>query len=189
MLLVLGASSLVTEKRNVHESSNQPIITIPANSTINKSNSLGDKESDGMNSNTNSISESELDSFIGEWNTTKRLVIPIVYSEEELKERDMVGHKIIIKADLFSDEDTQYKKPYYKVSTITDNEFVGENIGTFANSSLGELKIRNNSNIKKLDVYSDQSSEFLVETFYLEDENTLITNSNFIAFFELERIK
>ncbi|MGE5474542.1 MAG: hypothetical protein ACM3UU_10010 [Ignavibacteriales bacterium] len=135
------------------------------------------------------INTQALAHFFGEWNTTRCLIIPKVYSKKELKERDMVGHKVIIKTDLFCDASLLYKKPYYIVSDITENKFVGENIGTYPNRSLGRLNIRNKSTIKKLDVYSDKSLDFLIETFYLEDENTLITNSNYNAFYELKRIR
>ena len=188
-MLVTGCSSSIEKKENASENSNKSTVNTKVNVTTNESSDLTNKESVSTNSNSSGISEPVLDSFFGEWNTTKRLIIPSVYSEEELKERDMVGHKVIIKSDYFSDANSQFKKPYYKVSNITDNEFVGENIGTFANSSLGQLNIRNKSTITKLDVYSNESLEFLIETFYLEDENTIITNSNFIAFFELKRIK
>jgi len=144
---------------------------------------------DSIDTNASKDSELLIDPFIGEWHTTKRLIIPNVYSEEELKENDMVGHKVIIKQDFFSEGNIRYLKPYYKMTVISDNEFVGENIGTFSNSKLGKLKIRKNSQITKLDVYSNKSMDMdsLIETFYLEDKNTLITNSDFIAFFELKR--
>lgn len=153
------------------------------------SNRPTNKTTDSTNTNENNAPLLDLSSFLGEWDTTKRLVIPRVYSEKELKENDMVGHKVIIKPDFFSDGSSQYEDPYYKVSEITIEEFEGENISSFSDGDLINLNIHKKSNITKLDVFSEKNSEFLIETFYLEDENTLITNSNYIAIFELKRIK
>ncbi|MDP4176811.1 MAG: hypothetical protein Q8900_00535 [Bacillota bacterium] len=116
------------------------------------------------------------------------MLIPRAYSDEDLKEADMLGEKIIIKSDLFSFSSYEYKNPYYKVSEITNGQFVKDN-NNFICSQLMQLNICKTSTIKKLDVYQDKSLGFLVETFYFEDDSTIITNDNYYAFFELKKIK
>lgn len=168
------------------------ILVTGCSNSIEKNEKGGDystnKPSVSTNNDESSTPVPSLSYFLGEWNTTKRLIIPRVYSEKELQRYDMVGHKVIIKPDLFSDEKSHIN-PYYKVSEITSDEFIGENTSDFIYGDLIKLNIYKKSNITKLDVFSDRSSKFLIETFYLEDENTLITNSNYDAIFELKRIK
>ncbi|MHB9096028.1 MAG: hypothetical protein ACYC21_15285 [Eubacteriales bacterium] len=136
-----------------------------------------------------SAQSSDLSLFFGEWNGVKRLITPRDYSEKELKESNIVGQKTIIKSDLFSDAGYLHRNPYYKISKITRQDFEKENIGSFIYGDLVKLKVHENPSIVKLDVYENKSQDVKLSTFYFQDKSTLVTISNYIAMYELKRIK
>jgi len=133
-----------------------------------------------------------LQPFLGEWTVTQRLLIPRAYSERELEERNMVGKKVIIEEHYFYDV-LSNQNPIYKVTEISGSEFLNDLLSSFAGGGIENLEIlKNNRTIKKLDVYRDDKMNpvtSLIETLYFYDHDTLVVNDNYIAIYELKRIK
>ena len=160
---------LSLEKRNSYLCTNWGKIQPILESNM-KPSEVHFKQNQNSQSTTNEIDIKSQKSFYGEWEVKRILAYAQIFAEEEAK--GLIGIKLTYGADVARSANSELKKPFYKQTKVSKNDFESGNRVSF--KSLG---IEGNSIIEVI-VHKDSINEYDWEEigsyFYINDNNTLI---------------
>lgn len=122
-------------------------------------------------------------SYFGTWFVSKKIATTPVYAMSEDKIKSYIGKELYLTEKKVSFDKENLVNPTFEETALSDNDFNSEN-----KVSLKTIGISSPS-VKKVDVIQNANSNwtsFFGNTFYIKDDNTLITLWDGI-FFELNR--
>lgn len=122
-------------------------------------------------------------SYFGTWVVSKKIATTPVYAMSEDKIKFYIGKELYLTEKKVSFDKENLVNPTFEETTLSDNDFNSEN-----KVSLKTIGISSPS-VKRVDVIQNVNSNwasFFGNTFYVKDDNTLITLWDGI-FFELNR--
>jgi hypothetical protein len=186
------ALALVSCSKNTKEdtSSNEIKEEVNTETIKNENTSDSNKEETTSNSNKSSSPITNTDntntsskSYLGTWVVSKKIATTPVYAMSEDKIKSYIGKELYLTEKKVSFDKENLVNPTFEETTLSDSDFISEN-----KVSLKTIGISLPS-VKKVDVIQNVNSNwtsFFGNTFYVKDNNTLITLWDGV-FFELNK--
>lgn len=194
--IIMMTLALVSCSKNTNEDTSSNEIKEEVNTQTTKNENTSDSNQDETTSNSNKAPEkpsspitntdntsTSSKSYFGTWVVSKKIATTPVYAMSEDKIKSYIGKELYLTEKKVSFDKENLVNPTFEETTLSDNDFNSEN-----KVSLKTIGVSSPS-VKRVDVIQNANSNwtsFFGNTFYVKDDNTLITLWDGV-FFELNR--